>query len=54
MVHETLKKCYDDLKFTKVNSLTNLLAYYNKIWRENWHDAIARREEVELIKDEEK
>lgn len=40
MVHETLRKCYDDLRFTKVNSLSDLLAYYNKIWRENWHDSI--------------
>jgi hypothetical protein len=39
-VHETLKKCYDDLRFTRVNSLTDLLAYYNKIWLENWHDSI--------------
>ena len=40
MVHETLRKCYDDLRLTKVNSLSDLLAYYNKIWRENWHDSI--------------
>ena len=39
-VHETLKKCYDDLRFVKANSLSDLLAYYNKIWQENWHDSI--------------
>ncbi|HEX75455.1 MAG TPA: PD-(D/E)XK nuclease family protein [Dehalococcoidia bacterium] len=39
-VHETLQKCYDDLRFTKLNSLNDLLAYYNKIWQENWHDSI--------------
>ncbi len=39
-VHETLKKCYDDLRFTRVNTLNDLLAYYNKIWQENWHDSI--------------
>ena len=39
-VHETLKKCYDNLRFTKVNTLNDLLAYYNKIWQENWHDSI--------------
>lgn len=39
-VHETLKKCYDDLRFTKANTLADLLAYYNKVWRENWHDSI--------------
>jgi len=40
MVHETLKKCYDNVRFTRVNTLNDLLAYYNKIWQENWHDAI--------------
>lgn len=39
-VHETLKKCYDDLRLTKANSLSDLLAYYNRIWQENWHDSI--------------
>ena len=40
MVHETLKKCYDNLRFTKANSLGDLLAYYNKIWEKNWHGSI--------------
>lgn len=40
-VHETLQKCYDDLKYTKLNSLSELLAYFNKLWQENWHDAVA-------------
>ncbi len=39
-VHDTLKKCYDDLRFTKTNSLSDLLAYYNRIWQENWNDSI--------------
>ncbi len=39
-VHDTLQKCYEDVKYTKVNSLKDLLAYYNKIWQENWSDAI--------------
>lgn len=39
-VHETLQKCYDDLRFNKVNSLANLLAYYNNIWRKNWNASI--------------
>jgi len=47
MVHETLKKCYDNLKFTKANTLSNLLTHYNKTWRENWHDSISiMREEL--------
>jgi putative RecB family exonuclease len=40
MVHEALRKCYDDARLTRVNSLPELLAYYNKIWQENWHDSI--------------
>lgn len=40
MVHETLKKCYDDVRLTKVNSLGDLLAFYDKVWQENWHDLI--------------
>ena len=40
MVHEALKKCYDDLRFTKVNSLNDLLSYYDDIWQKNWHDSI--------------
>ena len=47
MVHETLKKCYDNLKFTGVNTLSNLLTYYNKTWRGKWHDSISiMREEL--------
>ena len=40
MVHETLKKCYDNVRFTRVDTLNDLLAYYNKIWQENWHESI--------------
>lgn len=40
MVHETLKKCYDNVRFTRVNTLGDLLAYYNKVWQENWHESI--------------
>ena len=39
-VHDVLEKCYKDLRFTKVNSLNDLLAFYNKIWQENWNDSI--------------
>ncbi len=40
MVHETLKKCYDDIRLTKLNSLDELLSYYDNIWQQNWHDLI--------------
>ena len=39
-VHETLKKCYDDARLTKLNSLPDLLSYYDSIWQQNWHDSI--------------
>lgn len=40
MVHETLRKCYDDLRFTKLNSLSDLIAYYGEIWQKDWRDSI--------------
>ncbi len=40
MVHETLKKCYDDAKFSRLTSLEELLAYYDDLWRRRWHDSI--------------
>ncbi|MBI1883738.1 MAG: PD-(D/E)XK nuclease family protein [Chlamydiae bacterium] len=43
-VHETLEKLYRDLKVTKMNSLGDLLTFYNDDWRKNWS------ENVEMIK----
>lgn len=40
MVHETLKKCYDDVRVTKLNTLDELLSYFYSIWQKNWHDLI--------------
>lgn len=40
VAHETLKKCYDDIRLTKLNSLDDLLSYYEYVWQKNWHDAI--------------
>ena len=40
MVHDTLKKCYDDARLTKVNSIEDLLLYYDALWKKSWHDAI--------------
>ena len=39
-VHETLEKLYRDLKFTKENSLAELLEHYNSTWEKNWLDSI--------------
>jgi putative RecB family exonuclease len=39
-VHETLEKLYADLKFTKVNSLEDLLRHYESLWEKNWHGKV--------------
>jgi putative RecB family exonuclease len=39
-VHEALEKLYRDKRFEKMMALEELLAYYNKIWQENWKDSI--------------
>jgi len=40
MVHDSLKKCYDDVRLTKLNTLDELISYYDNIWQKNWHDLI--------------
>ena len=40
IVHDTLQKCYDDAKQSKLNSLDELLAFYNDHWRKEWNDSI--------------
>lgn len=40
MIHETLRKCYDDVQLTKLDSLDELLTYFDNIWQQNWHDLI--------------
>lgn len=39
-VHETLKKCYDDTRLIRFDSLNELLSYYDTTWQKNWHDSI--------------
>ncbi|MFH1511450.1 MAG: PD-(D/E)XK nuclease family protein [Candidatus Woesearchaeota archaeon] len=39
-VHEVLHKLYKDLRFEKLNSLPELLEYYNSEWKKNWNDSI--------------
>lgn len=39
-VHEALKKCYDDLRYTRVNTLSDLLSFYNEAWQKKWHDDV--------------
>lgn len=39
-VHETLEKLYKDLILTKLNTLNELIQYYNSQWDKNWHDNV--------------
>ncbi len=39
-VHESLEKLYRDLKLTKLNSLEDILAFYESQWEKNWHSDI--------------
>jgi len=40
MVHDALKKCYDDARRAKVDTLDELLGYYDNLWQQNWHESI--------------
>ncbi|MBS3107516.1 PD-(D/E)XK nuclease family protein [Candidatus Woesearchaeota archaeon] len=39
-VHETLELLYKDLKFEKLNTLPQILEFFNKTWNENWNNNI--------------
>ncbi len=39
-VHDTLEKLYRDLKVTKLNTLEDLLNFYNQSWEKNWNDMV--------------
>jgi putative RecB family exonuclease len=39
-VHETLEKLYKDVQMTRLPSLEEVLAHYEKIWDENWHEGV--------------
>lgn len=40
LVHESLQKLYEDLKYQKLNPLEDLLAFYHQQWRRNWNPGI--------------
>ncbi len=40
LVHQTLEKLHKDLKFQKLNTLKELLDFYNSEWKKNWNDSI--------------
>ena len=39
-VHEAMKKLYQDLRFAKIPTLEEVLAYYNEQWKKSWHKDI--------------
>lgn len=39
-VHEALEKLYRDIRFEKLMTREELLAYFNKIWDEKWKDSV--------------
>ncbi|MBN1271142.1 MAG: PD-(D/E)XK nuclease family protein [Candidatus Aminicenantes bacterium] len=39
-VHETLEKLYTDLRFEKILTEDDLIAYYNRVWEIHWDDDI--------------
>jgi len=39
-VHETLEKLYKELLLTKLNSLDELLEFYNSQWEKSWHENV--------------
>lgn len=40
LVHRTLEKLYNDLKFEKKNSKDDCLKYFNELWTKEWTDDI--------------
>jgi len=40
LVHRTLEKLYKDLRYQKLNSLEDLLKFFNKTWQREWTDDI--------------
>src|SRR5512139_1775778 len=41
-VHEALEKLYRDLKVTKLNTLEEILEYYNQNWEKNWNEELVQ------------
>ncbi len=39
-VHEALEKLYKDVRMTCLPSVEEVIAYYDKIWDENWHEGV--------------
>lgn len=48
--HEVMEKLYDDLKF-KIDSLEELLEYYESQWDKNWNDSVIIVRKEQTVKD---
>ena len=46
MVHDTLEKLYKDLKYNKINTIEEVLAYYNSLFKESYSE-----DKVEIIRE---
>jgi putative RecB family exonuclease len=40
VVHNVMEKLYRDMKFHKLNTLEELLAFYNQVWKREWNSGI--------------
>ncbi len=40
MVHRTLQKLYDDLRYEKLNSVDDLIEHYQGEWRRSWNENV--------------
>jgi putative RecB family exonuclease len=40
VVHATLEKLYRDLRFQKLNTLDEMLAFYNELWKKDWNPGV--------------
>ncbi|MEI7961103.1 MAG: PD-(D/E)XK nuclease family protein [archaeon] len=52
VVHKVLEKLYSDLKFNKVNSLKEILNYFETVWGKEWTEEVINPKEAEGITEE--
>ncbi len=50
-IHETLEKLYKDLILSKMNTIEELIEYYNELWDKEWHDEVFISKEDKTAED---
>jgi len=40
IIHQVLRKCYEEYKLGKLSSLNNVMNYYNNLWNQRWNDSV--------------